>query len=131
MDSFSPTFLNGDKIIIVIYRFVQEYMANVHKHAEARQVAIAIKVFTERAAITLEDNGKGFDPEEIKDRPRERRGLGVASIKERLRMLGSRFSLTSRPGHGTRLNIEVLRTNDLPRALERYCAPSVKLVCLH
>jgi PAS domain S-box-containing protein len=110
-----------EEAIIVIYRISQEFLANVHKHAEASQVAITIKVYPEIVAITLADNGKGFDLEEIKDRPGERRGLGVASMEERLRMLGSRFSLTSRPGHGTRLYFEVLRTTEqkLPQALER------------
>ncbi len=95
---------------IVIYRITQEFLSNVHKHSEATQVAVAIKALPEKVTITLEDNGKGFDLEEIKNRPREQRGLGVASMEERLRMLGSTFSMTSQPGQGTRLYFEILRT---------------------
>ena len=105
---------------IVIYRITQEFLNNVHKHSEATQVTVAIKAMPEKVAITLEDNGKGFVIDEIKDRPRERRGLGLASMEERLRMLGSKYSLTSRPGVGTRLYCEILRTAEpkLPGALE-------------
>ena len=105
---------------IVIYRITQEFLNNVHKHSEATQVTVAIKAMPEKVAITLEDNGKGFVVDEIKDRPRERRGLGLASMEERLRMLGSKYSLTSRPGIGTRLYCEILRTAEpkLPGALE-------------
>jgi PAS domain S-box-containing protein len=95
---------------IVIYRITQEFLNNVHKHSEATQVKVAIKALPEKVTITLEDNGKGFVVEEIKNRPRERRGLGLASMEERLRMLGSPFNLTSQPGVGTRLYFEILRT---------------------
>jgi PAS domain S-box-containing protein len=95
---------------IVIYRITQEFLANVHKHSEATQVRVAIKAMPEKVTINLEDNGKGFVVDEIKDRTGERRGLGLASMEERLRMLGSRYSLTSQPGVGTRLYFEILRT---------------------
>jgi signal transduction histidine kinase len=96
---------------IAIYRITQEFLANVHKHAEASQVAVAIKALPEKVTITLEDNGKGFDLEEVKSRPKERRCMGVASMEERLRMLGSQFSMTSQPGKGTRLYFEILCTS--------------------
>ena len=94
---------------IVIYRITQEFLANVHKHSEATKVAVAIKALPEKVTIILEDNGKGFDLEEIKDRPKERRGLGIASMEERLRMIGSQFSMTSQRGQGTRLYFEIHR----------------------
>ena len=96
---------------IAIYRITQEFLANVHKHAEASQVAVAIKSLPEKVTITLEDNGKGFDPEEVKSRPKERRGMGLVSMEERLRMLGSQFSMTSQPGKGTRLSFKIPRTS--------------------
>jgi signal transduction histidine kinase len=104
---------------IAIYRIAQEFLVNVHKHAEASQVTVAIKALPEKVTVSMEDNGKGFNLEEIKDRPKDRRGLGVASIEERLRMLGSQFSMTSHPGKGTRLYFEIFRAPEqrLPRVL--------------
>jgi PAS domain S-box-containing protein len=96
---------------IVIYRITQEFLNNVHKHSEATQVTVAIKALPDKVTIALEDNGKGFVVAEIKERPGERRGLGLASMEERLRMLGSEFSLTSQPGKGTRLYFEIQRTS--------------------
>jgi signal transduction histidine kinase len=95
---------------IAIYRITQEFLANVHKHAEASQVTVAIKTLPEKVAVTLEDNGKGFDLEEVKSRPKERRGMGVVSMEERLKMLGSQFSMASQPGKGTRLYFEIRRS---------------------
>jgi two-component system sensor histidine kinase DegS len=94
---------------IVAYRITQEFLANVRKHSEATLVEITIKALPEKVTIALEDNGKGFDLEEIKNLPRDRRGLGVASMEQRLRILGSQFSMTSQPGKGTRLYFEIHR----------------------
>uniref|UniRef100_A0A7V6A582 Oxygen sensor histidine kinase NreB n=1 Tax=Desulfobacca acetoxidans TaxID=60893 RepID=A0A7V6A582_9BACT len=103
---------------IAIYRIAQEFLANVHKHAEASQVDVAIKALPDKVSVTLEDNGKGFDLEEIKSRPKERRGMGVASMEERLRMLGSQFSLSSQPGKGTRLYFEIPYTGQKPPGIQ-------------
>jgi PAS domain S-box-containing protein len=83
---------------IVIYRITQEFLANVAKHSEATQVVVTIKAWPEKISIDLKDDGIGFDPVEIKERPGERRGLGLASMEERLRMLGSQINLTSQQG---------------------------------
>ena len=97
---------------IVIYRITQEFLNNVHKHAAANRVTVAVKVLPEKVTISLEDNGRGFVVDDIKNRPRDRRGMGLASMEERLRMLGSKSSLTSRPGVGTSLYAEILRIAD-------------------
>ena len=95
---------------IVIYRLAQEFLSNVHKHAEASRVIMAVKVLPEKVVVTMADNGKGFVPEEVQSRPRESGGMGLISMEERLRMLGSNFSLTSGVGQGTRLYFEINRT---------------------
>jgi PAS domain S-box-containing protein len=94
---------------ITIYRVAQEFLTNAHKHANATQVAVAMKVLPDKVTISLDDNGLGFDREEVKSRPKDKRGLGLSSIEERLKMLGSQFSLTSRPGEGTSLFFEIMR----------------------
>ncbi len=94
---------------IAIYRLAQEFLTNVRKHAEATRVAVAVKVLPEKVVITMEDNGKGFAVDDVKSQVRERRGMGLISMEERLRMLGSNFSLTSQTGKGTRLYFEILR----------------------
>ena len=97
---------------IVIYRIAQEFLANVHKHAEATRVAVAIKALPDKVAITMEDNGKGFVPEEVQGPSNEKAGLGLVSMEERVRMLGGRFSLTSQEGEGTHLYFEISRTQE-------------------
>jgi len=95
---------------IAIYRLTQEFLSNVHKHAEASRVGVAIKVLPEKVAVTMEDNGKGFVVDEVKSQAQEHGGMGLISMEERLRILGSNFSLTSQIGQGTRLYFEILRT---------------------
>lgn len=103
---------------ILIFRITQEFLSNVHKHAEATRVAVAIKALPEKVTITLEDNGKGFFLDEVRDQVKGKGGLGLVSIEERLRMLGSQFNLTSQAGKGTRLQFEIKLT------------PEKKLPCL-
>ena len=94
---------------ITIYRIAQEFLANFHKHAEASLVEVAIKASPEKVAVTMKDNGLGFDLEEVRSRPREQLGMGLVSMEERLRMLGSKYRLTSQPGQGTSLYFEIFR----------------------
>jgi signal transduction histidine kinase len=94
---------------IGIYRVLQEFLSNVHKHAQATAVKVALKALPDKVAVTLEDNGKGFNLEEVLSRRREKSGLGLLSMEERVRMLGGELSLTSQAGRGTRLYFEISR----------------------
>ena len=58
-------------------------------------------------AFQMQDNGKGFNLEEVLTKSTSSRGLGLASIHERVRMLGGDLKLWSQPGHGTRLHFTV------------------------
>jgi signal transduction histidine kinase len=107
LDEVDQLLSKGDHIRV--YRILQEFLANVHKHSEATQVTVIVKALPEKIAVSMEDNGKGFNLEEIKARPKERWGLGVFSMEERLKMMGSQFSLTSQPGQGTHLYFELSR----------------------
>jgi PAS domain S-box-containing protein len=92
-----------------IYRVIQEFLSNVHKHAQATAVQVAIKAQPDKVAVTLEDNGKGFDLEGVLGRRQEKSALGLLAMKERVRMLGGELSLTSQAGRGTRLHFDVPR----------------------
>jgi signal transduction histidine kinase len=85
-----------------LYRIVQQALANVRRHANASHVVITLVTFPERVSLSVEDDGRGFDPEQV---PKGRYGL--IGLNERVKLLGGRLSVTSAPGKGTRLKVEI------------------------
>ena len=88
---------------IIIYRIFQECLTNISKHAGATEVSITIKEDDNLIALVLEDNGAGFDPVQVSGRRGSGRGMGLAALDERARMLGGTLKIRSQPGSGTRL----------------------------
>ncbi len=98
--------LGGEELLpeaaTALYRIVQEALANVVKHAAARQVSILLTYKNGRVVAVIEDDGQGFDPEA------ESMGSGIESMRERVRLLDGRFRIeSSRNGSGTTLVVEV------------------------
>ena len=83
-----------------IYRVVQEALTNCARHAAARSVRIRVVQENERIRMTVQDDGQGFDSAQV-------RGLGLLGMEERVTHLGGQFQVTSEPGHGTQLRIEI------------------------
>lgn len=92
---------------IIIYRIFQEALNNIRKHAMARHVDVTVKKDDENVCIAIEDNGKGFDVDEVWNRHVAQRGLGIASLEERTRMLGGIFDLKTKEGEGTCLTLTI------------------------
>ena len=88
---------------IIIYRIFQECLTNISKHAGATEVSIAVKENDGLISLVFEDNGAGFDPAQVSARRASGRGLGLAALDERARMLGGTLEIRSRPGAGTRV----------------------------
>ena len=87
---------------IVLYRIVQESLTNIVKHAAAGHVSITLVRKGASAVVVVEDDGSGFDPEEIRAG-----ALGIAGMQERVALVGGRLTLESSPGAGTTLVAEV------------------------
>jgi PAS domain S-box-containing protein len=101
---------------IIIYRIFQECLTNISKHAGATEVSMAVKEQDGSIYLVLEDNGAGFDPAKVSARRASGRGLGLAALDERARMLGGTLEIRSEPGRGTRVTciIPVDRENRAP-----------------
>jgi PAS domain S-box-containing protein len=80
-----------------LFRAVQEGLANVARHAQAREVALQMRLDGELLRITLTDDGVGFDPLAVALRG----GLGLASIRERLKTVGGHLTVESGPAGST------------------------------
>ena len=92
---------------LILFRIFQEVINNIIKHAAAKKVDIRIAFTEELLNITVIDNGKGFDttPLSISDNPAF--GLGLRNMQNRARLIGADFSITSIPGTGTTINIQL------------------------
>jgi PAS domain S-box-containing protein len=92
---------------IIIYRILQEALTNVAKHAEAKNISVVIKKAKDRVSFRVEDDGKGFDVVKVARREPMEKGLGLATMEERARMLGGALDLWSQEGKGTRMTFDI------------------------
>ncbi|MBB6235873.1 signal transduction histidine kinase [Pedobacter sp. AK013] len=90
---------------ITIYRIVQELLNNAMKHANAKNVLVQLHQSDQEKllAVTVEDDGNGFDAELLK----QSGGMGWPNIKNRVDFLKGRIDLQSNPGKGTSVMIEI------------------------
>jgi signal transduction histidine kinase len=90
-----------------IYRIVQEALTNVLKHAEATSVSIVLERRTRELRLVIEDDGRGFDPEQPVADDGRRPQLGISGMRERLALVGGTVRLESAAGVGTTLFVQV------------------------
>ncbi len=83
---------------VAFYRIVQEALNNIAKHARATRADVVLSSSGGRLAVVVEDNGVGFDPQDPAVR---RRGIGLASMRERASLAGATLEVESAPGKGT------------------------------
>jgi signal transduction histidine kinase len=94
-------------VSLLILRVLKEILNNSFKHAEANEVKVTIHGKEDLFGILVEDDGKGFDPENFFSHSKDLRGIGLFSIREWVTGLGGYFSIDSKPGSGTRVLIEI------------------------
>lgn len=92
-----------NRILVTLYRVVQECFHNVVKHAEATKIVFTCKVKDNRCHIMIKDNGKGF-PENPED---GKKHFGISCMKERVALLNGTFDLKSEQGKGVTVTIDV------------------------
>ena len=92
---------------VAIFRMIQELLTNVQMHAHATHVQVTLDFQEGAVAASVEDDGSGFDVNEMQRVTQQRKGLGLATIQERVEMLGGRVQIESRIGRGTRVRIEI------------------------
>lgn len=84
-----------------IYRIVQEALTNIFKYAEATEVRIKLKTTSAQLCLTVEDNGRGFNPKQRSS------GFGLQGIQERTTSVNGQFQLTTAPGKGCRIEVTI------------------------
>jgi signal transduction histidine kinase len=97
-----------------LFRIAQEALNNVVKHAQADHAVITLDLEdANRALLTIEDAGIGFDPAQARLLPGH---LGLTSMQERVQALGGTLTIDSQPGKGTRLQVVVALEQEVEHA---------------
>ena len=105
----------------VIYRVVQESLTNVFKYADARRVSVTIRKNATGICLAVRDNGRGFQVDQATTGSKEKSGLGLMGMQERLRLVNGQFVVESTPGKGTLIRATILfKPGDLkPRSTRK------------
>ena len=116
-------------VALCLFRIVQEGLRNVKKHSGAASAQVRIESVDDTLHLSIDDDGKGFDMKTVSDR----QGLGLWSMRERVRLVGGRFEIHSETPKGTRIEVwaplkeEPDTTGRGPRwRADAYCRKSVQ-----
>ena len=88
------------EISLCLYRVLQEALQNVVKHSASGHAHVSLNGHIDTINLTVKDTGAGFDPHEASRGP----GLGLTSMKERLKVIGGELSVHSERGRGTTID---------------------------
>jgi len=90
----------------VFYRVAQEALTNVVRHAQAKSATVRISKVVDAIRLEIQDDGKSFPAERILAAKKGGR-LGLLGMRERVEMVGGRFTIESAPGAGTTVTVEI------------------------
>jgi two-component system sensor histidine kinase DegS len=92
-------------IEVLIFRTIQSLLGNVREHAQATQAKVLVDLDEAQVSATVEDNGKGFDAEQVLEE--EGPGRGLRTLQDRIEQVGGTLDFESRPGQGTRVTLRL------------------------
>lgn len=90
-------------VSVCLYRVAQEALSNVAKHSGSREASVTLFGSADRIDLCVSDRGRGFDVETAD----EKGGLGLLSMRERIRLVGGELSVMSQPSHGSEIRAHV------------------------
>ncbi|WP_029273040.1 ATP-binding protein [Flavobacterium sp. KJJ] len=94
-------------IEINIYRLTQEAINNAIKYAESSHIIVQLSHSETLLSIIVDDNGKGFDINEVDKKRNSESGMGLLFMKERIQYINGRVFFKSIPGEGTRITFNI------------------------
>lgn len=105
--TFTCNLVAGDRFLpdleITLFRVLQELLANVVRHAEANRILVSLDEARGRLVLTVSDDGRGLAPQA----PTAEASFGLLQMKERVRYWGGSVEITSSPGGGTAVEIDL------------------------
>jgi len=85
------------EISLCLFRVMQEALQNSTKHSGSTHFQVSLTGGSDEVQLMVKDSGKGFDPQKALNA----KGIGLASMKQRLKLVNGQLSIQTEPGHGT------------------------------
>ncbi|EKO39765.1 MAG: histidine kinase [Solidesulfovibrio magneticus str. Maddingley MBC34] len=96
-------------VALALYRILQESLTNVARHAQAKAVRVELAAEGGEIALTVSDDGRGFDATTLPAMLQGEGSLGIYGMMERAELLDGTFRIESRPGQGTTVRVTLPR----------------------
>jgi PAS domain S-box-containing protein len=106
-------------VALCLYRVMQESLRNIIKHSGAERAEVELSTDPKAIYLRVSDSGAGFDLETVLARAR---GLGLVSMRERLRSVGGEINIYSKPAQGTRVEVSIPLRESADQLLSRATA---------
>lgn len=94
-------------IIHGLFRFTQEALQNIRKHAKAQTIDVTLQIGADEIYLAIKDDGCGFVPPSCLKQLAARQHFGLVGLHERVQSLHGRFNITSQVGKGTQVEAYV------------------------
>ena len=101
-----------ENVSLALFRVTQEALRNVSKYSRARLVQADLHCEHDVLTLRVTDDGVGFDPTTV-----DGGGLGLISMRERMRLVGGELNIHSRPGGGTRIEARIPLVRGAPEKI--------------
>ena len=92
---------------IVLFRIVQEVLNNALKHSKAKNLTLILHYFPKSFTLNIQDNGKGFDLEDVNQKSISQSGAGLRNMQRRMELIGGKCSISSEIGKGTEVILSI------------------------
>lgn len=106
---------------LALFRIIQEVWSNIRRHSQAQQAEVTLAYRPDGLLVTIADNGLGFAPPDDGEAPDGQWGL--RGMRERAELTGGRLSVTSQPGQGTLIRVQIPYPGE--RGLDPVCGMTV------
>ena len=103
----------------ILFRIAQEGITNVLKHAHASYVSVTLN-YEDGPAITVQDDGQGFNPDAVMENGTMRTAWGLLGMKERASLINAELNIDSAPGEGTTLTVRLHETEPEDETEDKY-----------
>jgi signal transduction histidine kinase len=104
----------------VVFYIAEEAVNNARKHAQAEQVSVRLKLLRdELSLLEIEDNGVGFNVNQVDSSYENRGSLGMVNMRERTELVNGMLRIDSAPGRGTRIQVLIPLSEEAEDRLRR------------
>ena len=99
----------GTTVEVQLLRIIQEALTNIRKHAQAQSTQVIFTDSERFVQVAIIDDGQGFDPAAVAG---QTQGFGLQAMHERVEALGGCLEITSQPGQGTQVLVQIKREEE-------------------